>query len=89
MNYYNCKTGYCERSWYNFCSEWREWFLWCLHCTIGPICLRMGVQTNSEKRKMIPLHFVLIPESSKIRKKVIGKCKELSNWLILNMNQWR
>jgi len=49
----------------------------------------MGVQTNSEKRKMIPLHFVLIPESSKIRKKVIGKCKELSNWLILNMNQWR
>jgi len=33
----------------------------------------MGVQTNSEKRKMIPLHFVLISESSKTRKKVIGK----------------
>ena len=39
---------------------------------LDQIYLRLGVQTNSEKRKMIPLQFVLISEIPN-KEKVIGK----------------
>lgn len=48
-------------------------------CTADQICLRMGARTNSEKRKMIPLHFVLISENSKIRKRSNWKMKRIIN----------